>query len=97
MSDPYPTKEVHETHPDNKFHNATKEAPPHYDPTGHHPSFSARVRNSISVQSLDASTVEGQIFSMNDVDPALDKKMRLVNDVGPEPWHPCISQSRDDD
>ncbi len=83
MSEPYPTKEVLETHTDNKFGNATKEAPLQYDPTGHNPSFSARVRNSISVQSLDPNTVEGQIYSMNDVDPALDKKMRLVNDVGP--------------
>ena len=29
----------------------------------------------------DESTKEGQIFSMNDVDPALDAKMRLVNQV----------------
>lgn len=29
----------------------------------------------------DLNAVEGQLFSMNDVDPALDKKMRLVNNV----------------
>lgn len=30
----------------------------------------------------DMNAIEGQIYSMNDVDPALDKKMRLVNNVG---------------
>jgi hypothetical protein len=46
-----------------------------------HSSLAERVRHSISVQSLDESTVEGQVFSMNDVDPVLDRKMRLVNEV----------------
>lgn len=51
-------------------------------------SLAERVRHSISVQSLDESTVEGQVFSMNDVDPVLDKKMRLVNEVRVSlPWH----------
>ena len=47
----------------------------------HHGGFAERVRHSISVQSIDGNTKEGQIFSMNDVDPALDAKMRLVNNV----------------
>ena len=29
----------------------------------------------------DHNAIEGQLFSMNDVDPALDKKMRIVNNV----------------
>ena len=29
----------------------------------------------------DVNAIEGQLFSMNDIDPALDKKMRLVNNV----------------
>ncbi|KAH0832767.1 hypothetical protein FOPE_01468 [Fonsecaea pedrosoi] len=74
MSTDYPTKEVVETQADSK--NVR-----HH----HQHSLSERVRHSISVQSLDENTVEGQIFSMNDVDPALDKKMRLVNDVGHPP------------
>lgn len=40
-----------------------------------------KVRGSISVQHAQEGAVEGQIFSMNDVDPALDAKMRLVNQV----------------
>lgn len=47
----------------------------------HHAGLGERVRHSISVQSIDETTREGQIFSMNDVDPALDAKMRLVNNV----------------
>lgn len=38
-----------------------------------------RVRHSIG--STDRDVQEGQIFSMLDVDPALDAKMRLVNQV----------------
>lgn len=49
-------------------------------PGGHH-GLAQRVRNSISVQSVDQNIKEGQLFSMNDVDPALDAKMRLVNNV----------------
>jgi hypothetical protein len=29
----------------------------------------------------DSNAIEGQLFSMNDIDPALDAKMRLVNNV----------------
>lgn len=29
----------------------------------------------------DDRAIEGQLFSMNDIDPALDAKMRLVNQV----------------
>jgi hypothetical protein len=42
-----------------------------------------KFRGSISVQHTQTDAVEGQIFSMNDVDPALDAKMRLVNQVLP--------------
>lgn len=38
-----------------------------------------RFRHSISGE--DKSSIEGQLFSMNDIDPALDAKMRLVNNV----------------
>ncbi|OAP63713.1 hypothetical protein AYL99_02940 [Fonsecaea erecta] len=69
MSTDYPTKEVVETKADAK------------DDHPRHHSLSERVRHSISVQPLDENTVEGQIFSMNDIDPVLDKKMRLVNDA----------------
>lgn len=31
----------------------------------------------------DDSAIEGQLFSMNAIDPALDAKMRLVNQVSP--------------
>ncbi|ETI26190.1 hypothetical protein G647_02967 [Cladophialophora carrionii CBS 160.54] len=75
MSAEYPTKEVNEAHGDAKTHVDEKDA------YHNRHSFGERVRNSISVQSLDENTVEGQIFSMNDVDPALDKKMRLVNNA----------------
>ncbi|KIW65289.1 hypothetical protein PV04_07560 [Phialophora macrospora] len=75
MSAEYPTKEVVETQGDTKAHVDEKDA--HH----HHHTFGERVRSSISVQSLDENTVEGQIFSMNDVDPVLDKKMRLVNNA----------------
>lgn len=33
------------------------------------------------VISGDTNAIEGQLFSMNDIDPALDAKMRLVNNV----------------
>lgn len=33
----------------------------------------------------DSNAVEGQLFSMNDLDPALDAKMRLVNNAGQQP------------
>jgi hypothetical protein len=46
-----------------------------------HRGLASRVRNSISVSSVDEETKEGQIFSMHDIDPALDAKMRLVNNV----------------
>jgi hypothetical protein len=88
MSAEYPTKEVVETHGDTKTPVEAKDA--HH----HHHTFGERVRNSISVQSLDENTVEGQIFSMNDVDPALDKKMRLVNNVGLSPAEPNVGYIR---
>lgn len=49
--------------------------------SGEDGSFAKRVRHSISGVD-DASSIEGQLFSMNDVDPAMDAKMRLVNNVG---------------
>lgn len=41
------------------------------------------LRNSFGgvVSGHDVNAIEGQIFSMNDIDPALDGKMRLVNNV----------------
>ena len=37
------------------------------------------LRNSFG--GVDAKAIEGQVFSMHDIDPALDSKMRLVNNV----------------
>lgn len=53
----------------------------HHGKEVHHGGFGERVRHSVSSQGIDENTKEGQIFSMNDVDPALDAKMRLVNNV----------------
>jgi hypothetical protein len=75
MSADYSSKEIVEKNGEANYNAEATDA--------HHHTFGQRVRNSISVQSIDENTVEGQIFSMNDVDPVLDKKMRLVNDVGP--------------
>lgn len=48
----------------------------------------SRRRSSLGgVVSGDANAIEGQLFSMNDIDPALDAKMRLVNNVSNE--RPC--------
>ena len=44
-------------------------------------SVNNKFRGSISVQHAPEGAIEGQIFSMNDCDPVLDKKMRLVNEV----------------
>lgn len=45
-----------------------------------------RRRSSLGgVMSGDTNAIEGQLFSMNDVDPALDAKMRLVNNVSLHP------------
>jgi hypothetical protein len=46
-------------------------------------SFKSKVQRQFSVTSLndDDSTKEGQLFSMVDVDPALDAKMHIVNNV----------------
>jgi hypothetical protein len=76
MSNEYPSKETKEVYmtPDNG-------SPVQHDPKERHHSMGERVRNSISVSHIDEGSVEGQIFSMNSVDPALDKKMRLVNAV----------------
>lgn len=41
----------------------------------------SKIRNSVSGRGDDAASIEGQLFSMNDIDPALDAKMRLVNNV----------------
>lgn len=44
-----------------------------------------RRRSSLGgVISGDTNAIEGQLFSMNDIDPALDAKMRLVNNVSIE-------------
>lgn len=42
----------------------------------------ARRRSSLAAFGTgDEKAIEGQLFSMNDIDPALDRKMRLVNQV----------------
>jgi hypothetical protein len=51
-------------------------------------SVGEKVRGSISLGGADERAIEGQVFSMNDVDPALDAKMRLVNQV--DRTHPRI-------
>jgi len=56
-----------------------------------HKSFGDAVLRRVSVASIDPSTKEGQVFSMIDVDPALDEKMRLVNAVRYSPTDPDIS------
>ena len=35
----------------------------------------------------DVSAREGQMFSMTDIDPALDAKMHIVNNVGRQSCH----------
>lgn len=50
-------------------------------------SVTGKFRQSLSVQHVQEDSIEGQVFSMNDVDPALDAKMRIVNDVGCAPSH----------
>ena len=37
----------------------------------------------------DDSAIEGQIFSMSDIDPALDAKMRLVNEASQKNTAQC--------
>ena len=45
-------------------------------------SVGGRLRGSISVQHVSEDAIkQGQIYCMNDVDPILDDKMRLVNQV----------------
>lgn len=61
--------------------------------SGRRQSLTARERNSsvigdsftkrLSVAYDDADAREGQLFSMGDMDPALDAKMRLLNSVSP--------------
>jgi hypothetical protein len=56
-------------------------------------SFKSKVLRQLSVTFLndDDSTIEGQLFSMVDVDPALDAKMHIVNDVN----RPCSLLTND--
>jgi hypothetical protein len=55
---------------------------PEYGDKKRKDSFAAKVQRQLSVTSLDdGSTKDGQLFSMVDVDPALDAKMRIVNNV----------------
>jgi hypothetical protein len=62
-----------------------------------HPDHEKRIglghilETSISPSSLDGATQEGEIFSMGEVDAALDAKMRLLNRVS----HPSISMHQD--
>jgi hypothetical protein len=48
-------------------------------------SVTSKVRGSLSVQHIPEDAIEGQVFSMNDVDPVLDAKMRIVNQVDISP------------
>lgn len=54
------------------------------DPGIRRTSITTRLRGSVSVQKVEEDAIEGQMFSMNDVDPALDAKMRIVNQVSLE-------------
>jgi hypothetical protein len=55
---------------------------PEYGDEKRKDSFAAKVHRQLSVTSLDdGSTKDGQLFSMVDVDPALDAKMHIVNNV----------------
>jgi hypothetical protein len=55
---------------------------PEYGDKERKDSFAAKVHRQLSVTSLDdGSTKDGQLFSMVDVDPALDAKMHIVNNV----------------
>jgi hypothetical protein len=45
-----------------------------------HHDLAYRIRQGVSGQDVD-DVQEGQVFSMSDIDPALDAKMRLVNQV----------------
>ena len=56
---------------------------PGYNDPKRRESFAAKIQRQLSVTSLndDESTTEGQLFSMIDVDPALDAKMHIVNNV----------------
>ena len=55
-----------------------------------------KVRTSISVQHSNEGVIEGQVFSMNDVDPVLDQKMRLVNRVSPFQTARGVSNAKPD-
>ena len=56
---------------------------PIYSDSKRKESFAAKVQRQLSVTSLndDESTKEGQLFSMVEIDPALDAKMHIVNNV----------------
>ena len=53
------------------------------DGTHRRSSVTQRTLNQLALHRIedDESTKEGQLYSMNDVDPAMDAKMRLVNEV----------------
>ncbi len=48
---------------------------------GRKSSVSQKVARQLSVTADDGSTKDGQLYSMTDVDPALDAKMNIINDV----------------
>src|SRR6059058_1866901 len=68
---------------DNKvIHGDPEYGDPEYGDKRRKDSFTAKVQRQLSVTSLDdGSTKDGQLFSMVDVDPALDAKMHIVNNV----------------
>ena len=59
------------------------DADPEYGVQKRNESFAAKVHRQLSVTSLndDDSTKEGQLYSMVGIDPALDAKMHIVNNV----------------
>ena len=63
------------------------DADPEYGVQKRNESFAAKVHRQLSVTSLndDDSTKEGQLYSMVGIDPALDAKMHIVNNV----YDPC--------
>lgn len=59
-------------------------SPPGYEVDRHVDEKGARRKSSITAAFAagDTDAIEGQLFSMNALDPALDAKLRLVNQVG---------------
>ena len=59
---------------------------PEHDPNvdyekGRSTSITQKVARQLSVTADDGSTKDGQLYSMTNIDPALDAKMNIINDV----------------